>query len=196
MPVTRQSNKGKRLANDEESPDDSYTSDEVEDAPPVRKRVKTKAVAKESGGKVVKRRKASKLSKLPDMPLDVLFEVLLYPFTIFCSNNLLYHQIFSCLHPLDLLHLARTTKSLRAVVMNRSARSVWRDAFASVDALPDCPEDISEPEYANLVFDNLCHVRQMTVLKYTHSSRFDSHASSLALLKCFGCGVSDFARSV
>ena len=42
--------------------------------------------------------------------------------------------------------------------MSRSARSVWMKSFESVDGLPACPPDLSEPDYARLVFDNLCQV--------------------------------------
>jgi len=79
------------------------------------------------------------LSKLPNMPLDILFE------------------IFGHLHPIDVLHLARTTKSLRHVLMRRSAASIWRQARAHIHELPDCPTDLSEPQYANLLFDPHCH---------------------------------------
>lgn len=74
-------------------------------------------------------------------------------------------QIFGFLHPLDLLNLARTTKSLRQVTMSRSARPVWRESFETVDDLPKCPEDMSEPEYANLVFDTACSVCSILTIR-------------------------------
>jgi len=33
-------------------------------------------------------------------------------------------------------------------------------ARANVEGLPDCPFDMTEPEYASLVFEPVCHVRQ------------------------------------
>ncbi|KAI0780640.1 hypothetical protein BD413DRAFT_600202 [Trametes elegans] len=90
------------------------------------------------------------LSKLVDMPLDILFE------------------IFGHLNPYDLLQLSRTTKALREILMHRSAITIWRNARLNVDELPDCPPDLAEPAYANLLFDNHCHycvkARVMTVL--------------------------------
>ncbi|KAJ2990803.1 hypothetical protein NUW54_g8367 [Trametes sanguinea] len=90
------------------------------------------------------------LSKLVDMPLDILFE------------------IFGHLHPHDLLHLARTTKALRNILMRRSAITIWRNALANVEDLPQCPPDLTEPAYANLLFEPHCHfclkARVMTVL--------------------------------
>jgi hypothetical protein len=60
--------------------------------------------------------------------------------------------------PTELLHLARTSKSFRAFLMARSSALLWRTARMNVDHLPGCPEDLSEPAYANLVFDSHCHV--------------------------------------
>ncbi|KAF9468003.1 hypothetical protein BDZ94DRAFT_1133081, partial [Collybia nuda] len=74
------------------------------------------------------------------MPLDILFE------------------IFGHLHPLDVLHLARTSRGLRTILMSRSSLSVWVSAFSNVRGLPFCPSDMSEPQYANLAFDEHCHV--------------------------------------
>ncbi|RDB26165.1 hypothetical protein Hypma_006658 [Hypsizygus marmoreus] len=79
------------------------------------------------------------LERLTEVPLDILFE------------------IFSHLHPLDLLRLARTTKTLRSILMQRSATSVWKATISNVDGLPPCPPDLDEPEYVNLAFDDHCH---------------------------------------
>ncbi|KAJ7126990.1 hypothetical protein C8R44DRAFT_780134 [Mycena epipterygia] len=79
------------------------------------------------------------LSSLKEFPLDVLFE------------------IFGHLNPLDLLHLARTTKEIRGILMARSAAFIWKEARSHVEGLPDLPRDLSEPQYANLVFDCHCH---------------------------------------
>jgi hypothetical protein len=67
-------------------------------------------------------------------------------------------QIFGHLDPLDVLHLTRTTKALRDILMRRSALSVWKHALSNVEGLPDCPRDLTEPQWVNLVFDTLCHV--------------------------------------
>ncbi|RPD66422.1 hypothetical protein L226DRAFT_479062 [Lentinus tigrinus ALCF2SS1-7] len=85
------------------------------------------------------RRKRKSLSMLPDMPLDILYEV------------------FTHLRPYDLLHLARTTKTLRKLLMTRSSSTIWRRARENVPQLPECPKDMSEPAYANLLFDPHCH---------------------------------------
>nr|VWO94846.1 F-box domain protein [Ganoderma boninense] len=96
------------------------------------------------------RGKRKSLSKLPDMPLDILYEV------------------FAHLHPYDLLHLARTTKAFRSLLMSRSSITLWRQSIATVPDLPECPPDLTEPAYANLLFDPHCHfcvkARVMTVM--------------------------------
>ncbi|KIM79642.1 hypothetical protein PILCRDRAFT_823182 [Piloderma croceum F 1598] len=104
------------------------------DGPSRRKRVKTKARSATKNPKG----KKGRLGALPDMPLDILFE------------------IFGHLRPYDILRLAQTTKALRHILMRRSAVSVWKDARSNVEGLPDCPSDLTEPQYARLAFDPFC----------------------------------------
>ncbi|KAI0355612.1 hypothetical protein OH77DRAFT_1454044 [Trametes cingulata] len=79
------------------------------------------------------------LKDMPNMPLDILIE------------------IFSCMHPRDLLNLARTSKDFRSFLMSRNAAPFWKAARQQVDGLPDCPSFLSEPQYANLLFFTHCH---------------------------------------
>ncbi len=67
-------------------------------------------------------------------------------------------QIFGHMHPRDLLNLARTTKDFRTFLMSRDASPFWKAARQQVDGLPECPEHLSEPAFANLVFFSHCHV--------------------------------------
>lgn len=67
-------------------------------------------------------------------------------------------QIFTHLFPADLLNLARSTKAFRELLMKKSSITIWRAARGNVLDLPDCPPDLSEPAYANLLFSNCCHV--------------------------------------
>lgn len=64
------------------------------------------------------------------------------------------------MHPYDLLKLARTTKTLRNILMSRSAITIWRTALQNVanTGLPEVPPDLTEPEFVNLAFDPYCHV--------------------------------------
>jgi len=43
--------------------------------------------------------------------------------------------------------------------MDKASTFVWRTARRQVEELPDCPADMTEPEYANLLFYARCHVR-------------------------------------
>ena len=90
-------------------------------------------------------------------------------------------QIFGHLHPLDLLHLARTTKPFRHVLMHRSSISAWKAARANIPGFPDCPPEMSEPEWANLAFDPHCNVRALDsvrLLKTMYSHPLGSSAAN------------------
>lgn len=74
------------------------------------------------------------------------------------------------LHPRDLLALARTTKAVRAVVMNRSAATIWISVLADVgedglggETFPPCPENLLPPQYASIAFDTFCMVRSALI---------------------------------
>ncbi|KAF5318151.1 hypothetical protein D9619_012281 [Psilocybe cf. subviscida] len=81
------------------------------------------------------------LKDVVDMPLDVVLE------------------IFGKLSPGDLLNLAQTSKDLRRILMSRSSASTWKEARENDLELPDCPPDLSEPQYANLCFGKYCMSR-------------------------------------
>ncbi|KAH9892451.1 hypothetical protein C8Q73DRAFT_57556 [Cubamyces lactineus] len=79
------------------------------------------------------------LKDLPNMPLDILMEIVVL------------------LHPRDLLNLARTSKEWRAFLMNRKQEPLWKAARTRQEpTLPDLPSFLSEPAYANLMFFKHC----------------------------------------
>uniref|UniRef100_D8PTX5 F-box domain-containing protein n=1 Tax=Schizophyllum commune (strain H4-8 / FGSC 9210) TaxID=578458 RepID=D8PTX5_SCHCM len=122
------------LPEEPDSEDDGATTSK----PPARKRRKTKASTNEI--KAPRPRKRGKLSALPDMPMDILYE------------------IFRSLHPSDLLHLARTTKAFRSLLMNRSSAWLWKDGYAAyADDLPPIPGDLTIPQFMSLAYDRICH---------------------------------------
>ncbi|GJE90741.1 F-box protein [Phanerochaete sordida] len=86
-----------------------------------------------------RRNKRKSLSLLTDMPLDIIFE------------------IFSKLQPGDLTALSRSNKAFRKMLLHRSSITIWQAARNNVPGLPDCPPELSEPAYANLVFTSNCH---------------------------------------
>ncbi|KAK7689882.1 hypothetical protein QCA50_006521 [Cerrena zonata] len=78
------------------------------------------------------------LQSLPEMPIDILIEVL-------CQ-----------LRPVDLLHLSRTTKAFRNLLMVRSSAYIWKEARENVPDLPEPFPGMSEPVYASLCFEPVC----------------------------------------
>ncbi|TFY66278.1 hypothetical protein EVG20_g4812 [Dentipellis fragilis] len=103
------------------------------------KRKRTKA--SQSGSPSTSRRTAPEkndvcLKDMLEMPLDALFE------------------IFSHLAPADLLQLARTSKNLRSMLLSRKTCFLWKRARNQVPgpAVPDPPDDVSEPSWAHLIF--------------------------------------------
>ncbi|KAI0768920.1 hypothetical protein BC629DRAFT_805824 [Irpex lacteus] len=108
---------------------DSETSDETRSL---------KTTRKVTGRKRGKRNQG-RLHRMLDMPLDVIHEICLY------------------LLPKDLLNMARTSKELRAYFMSRNTQRLWQAARLNIPDLPPCPDDLSEPAFANLVFDPHCH---------------------------------------
>ncbi|KAF8173616.1 hypothetical protein BJ912DRAFT_931853 [Pholiota molesta] len=79
-----------------------------------------------------------KLSGLLSLPLDIFFE------------------ITSHLHPLDLLHLSRASRHFARMFLRKDNRHAWLAARQTVEGLPDCPRDISEAQYAHLLFESIC----------------------------------------
>jgi len=73
----------------------------------------------------------------------------------------------SYLHPLDLLSLSRTTKSLRRLLLNRISRYIWTYALSKIEGLPPCPSDMVEPQYVALMFWKHCFVVILPVSLYS-----------------------------
>ncbi|KDQ57882.1 hypothetical protein JAAARDRAFT_78398 [Jaapia argillacea MUCL 33604] len=89
-------------------------------------------------GKAPRGRNVGKLANIMSIPMDVFFE------------------ITSKLCPVDILQLGRASKRFRSTFMSRSSKHVWVAARRNVPGLPDCPPDLDEPQYANLLFEHNC----------------------------------------
>ncbi|KAI0768936.1 hypothetical protein BC629DRAFT_1535598 [Irpex lacteus] len=87
--------------------------------------------------RVVRGRRAA-LQQIMSMPMDVFYEICLH------------------LQPKDLLSLARSSKELRSLFMSRKTLFLWKAARLNMPGMPSCPEDMSEPAYASLMFDTHC----------------------------------------
>ena len=68
-------------------------------------------------------------------------------------------EVFSHLTPKDIIHLSRTSRIFRDTLLTRNANSVWKAAREQCGA-PECPPIMSEPQWAVLLFGNLCQVRK------------------------------------
>jgi hypothetical protein len=43
--------------------------------------------------------------------------------------------------------------------MRPYAKEIWHSSFAAIEGpFPPCPDDLNEPQWANLMFSNHCHV--------------------------------------
>ncbi|KAE9405949.1 hypothetical protein BT96DRAFT_1015209 [Gymnopus androsaceus JB14] len=80
----------------------------------------------------------------------------------------IFLEIFTHLDPGDLLRLARTSKELRNMLMSKSSESIWRATRSNVEGIPPLPDDLSEPQYAHLLFSQYCDL----CLKGTPASPF------------------------
>jgi hypothetical protein len=88
------------------------------------------------------------------MPLDILFE------------------IFSLLLPIDVLNLSRASKALRGVLLEKSAVSIWKQSFLNVEsAPPPRPDDLTEPQYVNLLWGKHCFVTKFCAPRFVYSLR-------------------------
>ncbi|CAE6358917.1 unnamed protein product [Rhizoctonia solani] len=117
---------------------ENYIDPEREEhQPPPRKRQRA-ASTKEVTRKKQRRSKQGDLAGLINMPIEILAEVA------------------SHLHAADILSLARSSRLLRNLLMNRSAVYIWHRAMRNVKDLPPCPPEISEPYYVSLLFSRTC----------------------------------------
>ena len=138
------------------------------------RRSKTKLERSGSEAKQTGRRRSGRLSKFPAMPLDVMYEVCCLGSGWGPMLTSLATQIFSLLHPRDLLRVSWTTKAFRGVLTDRSSKPIWKTSLATVDELPPCPTDLAEPAYAALLFCPYCSVRSglLTILAWADSSKY------------------------
>ncbi|RPD67497.1 hypothetical protein L226DRAFT_566197 [Lentinus tigrinus ALCF2SS1-7] len=122
---------------------------------------KSKAKSSSSKGNTVpsprSRAKVGKLAALKDMPAEI------------------FYMIVGWLLPVDLIHLSRTSKFFRSMLMSRKNECLWKEARRNVPGLPDCPPILSEPRYAAFLFDQYCFacgIERSTNVDYNLALRF------------------------
>ncbi|KAJ6535507.1 hypothetical protein B0H19DRAFT_1271258 [Mycena capillaripes] len=87
---------------------------------------------RENRWRALGRNTLTKLEMFPEMHIDIVLEVLRH------------------LHPLDLLHLSRTTREFRALLHGPALDTIWRESF--IQPLPPCHSDIAGRRWAHLLF--------------------------------------------
>lgn len=83
-------------------------------------------------------RAAGKLESFRAMPLDIFLE------------------ISSHLTPADLLALSRVSRQFARILMTDRGRHAWMASRRNLEDFPECPADLTEAEYAALVFGKEC----------------------------------------
>ena len=70
--------------------------------------------------------------------------------------------------------------------MNRASKSIWTHVLSGVEDLPPCPEDLSEPQYAYLMFTDHCHVSRLGTMTLSDTNEFDAIQECLRSLSSLG----------
>jgi len=177
MVSTRQAGKTRKSADEGSPPVDS--DEEYEERVPEHNKTrgtkrartaKTTVKGKQQG----KRRKKAKLSMLPEMSIDILYEVcgcLLQGVLV----DAITPQIFSLVHPRDLLRVSWTAKVFNEFLTSKSSRHVWQASFSTIpksEQPPACPSGMTEMAYANLLYGQCCMVCGPVTNAHTRPSNY------------------------
>ncbi|KAF6740994.1 hypothetical protein DFP72DRAFT_791022, partial [Ephemerocybe angulata] len=65
--------------------------------------------------------------------------------------------VLSHLPPRDVLHVARTNRDVRHIVLSRTSKGMWKTCLKE-SGTPEPPEDFSAPRWAALLYDTECNV--------------------------------------
>ncbi|PPR01748.1 hypothetical protein CVT24_001568 [Panaeolus cyanescens] len=90
-------------------------------------------------------RKRGTRGLLEGLPFEILFE------------------IFDHFLPADLLSVGRVSREFKDLVMSRQFVPIWKHTRSRFPGMPDCPSDMNEPSYAELIFGNSCRFGSMPV---------------------------------
>ncbi|KAL1744503.1 hypothetical protein HDZ31DRAFT_38517 [Schizophyllum fasciatum] len=120
------------------------------------------------------------LSRLLEMPLDIIFE------------------IFGYLHPHDLLRMTRVNWMLRETLMNRSSAFLWRRTLANLSDVPPFPDGMNEPQWVDLLFEKRCYRYSAAMHTRPTSSWCGSHerCTARAVSRKRRCGLADHLRTL
>jgi len=139
------------------------------------------------------RKVRGRLSELPTMPMDILFEVCNIRLVIFVTSEkkLAIVQIFSHLHPSDLLSVSRVNRAFRGVLLSRNSSCLWNACLRFCGA-PPSPSDMAPPAWTHLLFGGAyCYVSgplfNRTIHSQTQTSQSRVVAQRRSIESCFRC---------
>ncbi|KAJ7680595.1 hypothetical protein DFH06DRAFT_1163623 [Mycena polygramma] len=113
---------------------------------------------------------------LLELPLDVLIEIL------------------KVAHPLSLLYLSRTNKTLRQFLLNRNNAFVWRESLEVAEGSPpQCPSYTSEIQWTRLLFEEVCHVCHLPL---EHDYSFDPIWWEFGARYCSECSSTQVTKNL
>ncbi|PIL33818.1 hypothetical protein GSI_04443 [Ganoderma sinense ZZ0214-1] len=98
-------------------------------------------------------------------------------------------MICDYLLPAEVLSLYRSCKTIHGFLQLTSSKGIWKSARANVAGLPECPEWLTEPQYAALCFDDFC-CQCLAVDKYSVSPIWP-----LYVRYCWHCRVAKFTTT-
>lgn len=64
--------------------------------------------------------------------------------------------------------MARSCKALRNFFISKVSESAWAASCKGI-GLPRCPSDLSEPQYADLLFSKGCYVRHFYPFEFSYT---------------------------
>ena len=95
--------------------------------------------------------------KLARLPLELILEVRL-SFLSAMQLLTISAQILSDLEPPELLQFSRLCKHFHVVLHSSTNLWVWRISLNKIYSIPPCPTDMTEVQFAALLFSEECYV--------------------------------------
>lgn len=81
------------------------------------------------------------------------------------------------MEPMDILSLSRTSRYIYYMLMDTGSSAIWKKARSLIADVPECPSDLTEAEYARLLFGNDCYVSPLLKRVFFFNTRIFSVAS-------------------
>ncbi|CUA75450.1 hypothetical protein RSOLAG22IIIB_11742 [Rhizoctonia solani] len=95
-----------------------------------------------------------------------------------------FNEVATHLFPADLLSLARSNKFFRKMFISRTSEYLWKQALANDPEIPECPPELTEPQYVSLLFSKTCSDGPVSLRPFANSCR-DEQVVEVSLLNDF-----------